>query len=1054
MKNIRTIPIFVMLVFFLIAGMSEAAVVLVAEDIASSTTWTSDNVYRLQDQVYVLPGATLTIEPGTVVASESGVGGSLAVSRGAKIFVNGTREHPVIMTSTSDVATWTPDPTHPSGGDPKTGTWREAANEWGNLTLMGNGLISASHFDGQPVGNNTKFPTGLNEKQMEGLTAAFPGDPTVMYGGNDDNDDSGSISHLSIRYTGRVIGLGNELNGLSLGGIGRETDINYVEIMNNVDDGIEIWGGTVNLKHVSIWNIGDDSFDIDQGWRGKAQFGLIVQGYSLDASQGSGVGDNCFETDGAEDSDAQPVTTGTIYNFTVVGQPLDGDHGTTWRDNARVQYRNCVFMDLGDELVRYDGDDGDGASGYGYNGTLSWEETWTTNAGVHSPINAATDAVAGDFNHPDTMYTVQQDGKLAEITDSVFFNNLKTNAYTEALARGVLELHNNNVQAPADQIPIQSITRDAVVVKGGKQMVPVTSINPLPANDALTSVDRAPSDGFFSPASYRGAFPPNYNWLEGWTAVDAFGMTEGPEVVMVSENIDVSTTWTADKVYNLQNQVYVLPGASLTIEAGTLIQSTAGVGGSLAVSRGGKIYVQGRKDNPVIMTSTNDDLTNWREAANEWGNLTLMGKGLISASHFDGQPVGNNTKFPTGLNEKQMEGLTAAFPGDQTVMYGGNDDNDDSGSISYLSIRYTGKVIGLGNELNGLSLGGIGRETDIHHVEIMNNVDDGIEIWGGTVNLKHVSIWNIGDDSFDIDQGWRGKAQFGLIVQGYSLDASQGSGVGDNCFETDGAEDSDAQPVTTATIYNFTVIGQPIDGDHGTTWRDNARVQYRNCVFMDLGDELVRFDGDDGDGASGYGFNGTLSWEDTWTTDAGVHSLINAATDAVPGDFNHPDTMYTVQQHGKLAEITDSVFYNNLKANAYTEAAARGVLEPSKNNVQSADGQMPIQGITRGAAVSKGGKSMLRVTSVDPRAANDAVLSVGQANNDAFFTSARYRGAFSPYFNWLEGWTAAEQYSMTDTSLNAEEGEGATAPNPDANDDGIVNVLDLLLLMENWMQEE
>ena len=82
------------------------------------------------------------------------------------------------------------------------------------------------------------------------------------------------------------MGLGNELNGLSLGAIGRETDIEYVEIMNNVDDGIEIWGGAVNLKYFSVWNVGDDSFDVDQGWRGKAQFGLIVQGYSLDASQG------------------------------------------------------------------------------------------------------------------------------------------------------------------------------------------------------------------------------------------------------------------------------------------------------------------------------------------------------------------------------------------------------------------------------------------------------------------------------------------------------------------------------------------------------------------------------------------------------------------------------------------------------------------------------------------------------------------------------------------------------------------------------------------------
>ena len=168
---------------------------------------------------------------------------------------------------------------------------------------------------------------------MEGLQPPA-GSTIAQYGGGNDDDDSGTLDYVSIRYGGRVVGLNNELNGLSLGGIGRGTDIDFVEIMNNVDDGIEIWGGTVNLKHFSIWNIGDDSLDIDQGWRGKAQFGLIVQGYSLDANQGSGVGDNCIEMDGAEDSDYQPVTTASLYNMTVIGQPVDGDGATAWRDNA------------------------------------------------------------------------------------------------------------------------------------------------------------------------------------------------------------------------------------------------------------------------------------------------------------------------------------------------------------------------------------------------------------------------------------------------------------------------------------------------------------------------------------------------------------------------------------------------------------------------------------------------------------------------------------------------------------------------------------------------
>ena len=197
--------------------------------------------------------------------------------------------------------------------------------------------------------------------------------------------------------------------------------------------------------------------------------------------------------------------------------------------------------------------------------------------------------------------------------------------------------------------------------------------------------------------------------------------------VGAAEQITTSQTWTADNTYRLEEQVYITGGATLIIEPGTLIESTANQGGSLAVSRGSKIYVQGTADKPVIMTSTADDYATWQEQANTWGNLTVMGDGVISASF-----VAGNTKTPTGLNVAQMEGLTE--PG--LAEYGGDNDNDNSGSISYLSLRYGGRVIGLNNELNGLSLGGIGRETDIQFVEIMNNVDDGIEIWGGTVNIS------------------------------------------------------------------------------------------------------------------------------------------------------------------------------------------------------------------------------------------------------------------------------------------------------------------------------
>ncbi len=545
-----------------LAGAANAAEILVSANISTSTTWTANNTYNLQNVIYVLPGATLTIEAGTILASTTNIGGSLAVCRGAQLFVNGTRANPVIMTSKADVATWV-------GGNPKTGTWREAANEWGNLTIMGNGYISENAVVG-----NTPVPSASNVANMEGLVG---GPATDQYGGGNDDDDSGSITYLSLRYGGKIVALNTELNGLSLGGIGRGTDINHVDIMNNVDDGIEIWGGSVSLKYVNIWNIGDDSFDIDQGWRGKAQFILIVQGYSTNASQGSGVGDNCFETDGAEDSDWQPVTTGTIYNATVIGQPVDGDQATAWRDNARIQYRNCSFMDVGEEVVKLDNVDGDGAHGYGFNGTLSWANTWTTayNAVPASPSDFTSGTYA--INYP-----VQSSGKLAEITDSVFFRNQFASAYTQANTVGVFAVGNNNVLTPgfaAVDAPVKSITRGPAVVRGGKTMLPVISLDPRAAKDAIASAASAPNDGFFTPANYRGAFessPSCRTWLSDWTASEAFGFTPAgpcPVVYCVAKvnSLGCTPTIAASGVSSATS------GSGFTVTASNVINNKPGL---------------------------------------------------------------------------------------------------------------------------------------------------------------------------------------------------------------------------------------------------------------------------------------------------------------------------------------------------------------------------------------------------------------------------------------------------------------------------------------------
>ena len=359
----------------------------------------------------------------------------------------------------------------------------------------------------------------------------------------------------------------------------------------------------------------------------------------------------------------------------MIGQPSDGDAGTAWRDNARMQYRNCIFMDLGGQAVRFDDIDGDGAQGYGFNGTLTWPQTWNTDYTATSTVNAAEGTMPGDFNHPDTLYQTQTSGKLAEITDSVFYNNTAGNAYNQANARGVFDAENNNVMEPAAS-PITSIVREPQTVLPGSGLImrAVTFLDPRPLNDALDAAATAPDDGFFTPADYRGGFAPGENWLAGWSAADAFGFVDEPSnEILVNEDIT--------DVHDLDGEQHLQP-ADADLRPARRDADDRGRHGHrqhadrqrLAAAsrstRGAQIFVKGTADNPVIMTSTADVATwtggdpktgAWREAANEWGNLTIMGRGLHLGERAR---AGNIADAATPTTSPPMEGLIAAFPGD------------------------------------------------------------------------------------------------------------------------------------------------------------------------------------------------------------------------------------------------------------------------------------------------------------------------------------------------------------------------------------------------------
>lgn len=294
-------------------------VVVINENVTSNTTWTSDKIYQLGGRITVTAGVTLTIEPGTVIKGEAGADANataLLVARGGKLMAEGTAEKPIIFTSIADEIT----PEDVAAGNVASPNLSPDINGyWGGVIVLGNARISASNDNGD-----------VSEVQIEGIPTS---DPNGLYGGNNDNDNSGVIKYISIRHGGTNIGSGNEINGLTLGGVGSGTVVENIEVVSNQDDGIEWFGGTVNVKNVVVWNVGDDGIDTDQSWAGTLDNFVVV------TPQG-----HCFELDGPEGS---YEASHTIKNGSIIA---DGDFTSkdliNVDENSRVSLQNLFITNV------------------------------------------------------------------------------------------------------------------------------------------------------------------------------------------------------------------------------------------------------------------------------------------------------------------------------------------------------------------------------------------------------------------------------------------------------------------------------------------------------------------------------------------------------------------------------------------------------------------------------------------------------------------------------------------------------------------------------------
>lgn len=280
--------------------------------------------------------------------------------------------------------------------------------------------------------------------------------------------------------------------------------------------------------------------------------------------------------------------------------------------------------------------------------------------------------------------------------------------------------------------------------------------------------------------------------------------------VMVASNITSNTTWTTGKTYVLTSRIAVTNGATLTIQPGVVVKGEVGTGSNataLIIARGAKLMAEGTSTSPIIFTTVADEIQPGQIASPNldptmnglWGGVIILGNAPISA---DAQAV-------------QIEGIPAS---DQNGLYGGTNAADNSGVIRYISIRHGGANIGEGNEINGLTLGGVGSGTVIENVEVVGNQDDGIEFFGGTVNVTNAVVLNAGDDAIDTDQAWAGTLTNFIVICGSDTD---------HALEIDGPEG--------AALAGHTLTSGSIKGDVNSEigdFRDGARGTFSNIYVF------------------------------------------------------------------------------------------------------------------------------------------------------------------------------------------------------------------------------
>lgn len=641
--------------------------VTVTGDITTNTTWSSTNVYLLSGFVYVKSGATLTIQPGTVIRGDKTTKGTLIIERGGKINAVGTSTNPIVFTSNS------------AAGSRDYG-------DWGGVVLCGRAAINVT-----------------------GGEALIEGGPTSYYGGGanpNNNDTSGVMKYVRIEFPGVPLQPNQEINGLTLGGVGKGTTIENIQVSYSGDDSYEFFGGNVNAKNLIAFRGWDDDFDTDFGYSGKLQFLVVLR----DPAIGDVSGSNGFESDNdASGSSNSPTTHPIFSNVSIFGPKVNSS------TSINSNYKRAMHIRRNSKLCVYNS------------------------------------VFAG---YPTGLYI---DGAATQ-----------TNAA------------NNDLQ----------IENCLLVGMGTFFDVPSGGTTWTSANDART--------WFMNPTKNNDTLALNTAMM----VVDPFNLT-APNFLPSSAN----------QVFQLNGFVYVKNGATLTIQPGTIIRGDKTTKGTLIVERGAKIIAEGTQYNPIIFTS---NIAAGARDYGDWGGVVLCGRAATNVA-----------------------GGEALIEGGPTSYYGGGtnpNDADNSGSLKYVRIEFAGIPLQPNQEINGLTLGGVGSATTLEYIQVSYSGDDSYEFFGGTVNAKHLIAFRGWDDDFDTDFGYRGKLQFLVSLRDPNIADVSGS----NGFESDNdASGSTNTPQTKPIFSNVSIFGPKVTSSttvnsnykRAMHIRRNSALNIYNSVF-------------------------------------------------------------------------------------------------------------------------------------------------------------------------------------------------------------------------------